>query len=220
MGADDTLRLALADAKATFTRLSPKPSLEPQRPLLIRTRVEAVEPSPEIDLPPPTEGHQLYSLNQAMNIMDNLVNAGNSVSVGAVVKEMIQRKLILVKRAQMFRLVKKYIGEGKPEAPVYWGNVGGTEIMTIGDLKKQFLTHQGQRIGREWLRNDTTKAVGSAARKASRPCSPGTGATLSADLRFFLFLTSRDNARRDPPAVVLETLPLQQRINSLLDAVD
>ena len=59
----------------------------------------------------------------------------------------------------MFCLVKTYIGEGKPEAPVYWGNVGGTEIMTIGDLKKQFLTHQAQRIGRGWLRNDTAKAI-------------------------------------------------------------
>ena len=64
-----------------------------------------------------------------------------------------------MKLAQMYRLADKYVGEGKPDAPVYWAERGRVEIMPIADLKNIFLVHHGNQSGREWLRKDTAKAL-------------------------------------------------------------
>ena len=48
----------------------------------------------------------------------------------------ISKKLVPVKLAQIYNLANKYVGEGKPDAPVYWAERGRVEIIPIADIKK------------------------------------------------------------------------------------
>ena len=136
VSAHDELVHALEDAKAAFTRLSKKkmPSFETQQPPAVRRRVVAVDSPPvEVVLPPPPEGHRMYSMNQAMNIIAN----HSSSSHCQIMKEMIKQQMVPVKLTMMYSYVNKYVGEGKPEAPMYWPSGSkGQEIMSLGELKK------------------------------------------------------------------------------------
>lgn len=149
----DALGHALEDTKAAFVRLSKKKlSLEPQQFLADSRRAAPVDPPPaEVSLPPPPEGHRLYSMSQAMSVV-----ASHPSSRRTVITEMINRQLVPVKRSMMFRYASKYVGEGKPEAPMHWPcGSGGIEIMSLGELKRQFFAHQDQRTGDMWMRKDT-----------------------------------------------------------------
>ena len=65
-----------------------------------------------------------------------------------------------VKRAQMYKHVEKYVGDGKPEAPMHWPKgAGAPEILSVEELKKQYFFHQGQQIANQWLKKDTAKAL-------------------------------------------------------------
>ena len=94
VSAHDALGHALDDAKATFVRLSGrKLSLEPQQSLADSRRAAPVDPpAPEVSLPPPPEGHRLYSMSQAMSII-----ASHPSSCRTVIIEIISRQLVPVK---------------------------------------------------------------------------------------------------------------------------
>ena len=74
---------------------------------------------------------------------------------------MIKHGLVPVKQSQLHRLTIKYVGEGKPEAPLFWSGLGSgrPEIMLISDLKRKFFPHEDQCTGNQWLRKDTAEAL-------------------------------------------------------------
>lgn len=134
MSADNVLCHALEDAIATSTRLSLKPSIDPQQPLTIRLRAAHVQPPAKINLPSPLEGHKLYSLHQVISTRNR-----SSALVNYVVSEMIEQGIVLVKKAAIFWYAQKYAGGVKTEAPIFWIEcAAGQDIMLIGDLKSSF----------------------------------------------------------------------------------
>ena len=52
-----------------------------------------------------------------------------------------------------------YVGEDKSKAPIYWKDKEASQITSIAELKAVFLQHQSQRTGRQWLVDDTRKAL-------------------------------------------------------------
>ena len=63
-----------------------------------------------------------------------------------------------VQKTRLSELVNLYGCLDRPEAPLYWNNIGRREIMTISELTSKFRKHQ-QQIVRLWLQKDTKNAL-------------------------------------------------------------